>query len=382
VRVGGVDRELVRRLAGYESDGAPVLSVYLDLDPSEFALPHARSTEVRSLVDEAHRQIEDRGGLSHDQQARGLQAVKRVREWFEGPDFSPAGAEALGVFCAAGDGLFEVVRLPRSVPSDVMVGRKPFVEPLVDLAAGGGWCVLLADREQARILRGSVYSFDEVARIGENPARGQHDQGGLSQPRYQRSVEEDVDDHVKRTADVLYRRFKRAPFERLLIGARSEFAPWVEDRMHAELRARLVGRIDADVQNSTPDDVLAAASPVMEEQERRVEADALERLREGVPHGRGVTGLEDVLEVLTERRVETLLLEDGFSATGVACPRCGWLGGPEVKACPADGTRTETRDDVVDLAIGRTLGQSADVVVVRDVDAIEEVGGIAAVLRF
>ena len=382
MHTGRVDPDVLRRLASYESDEAPVLSFYLDLNPGEFALAHARSTAIRSLVDDAHRRIEASDGLSHEDRRRGLEAVAKARDWFEGPGFSPAGAEGLGVFCAADGGLFEVVRLPRPVPSEVAIGRKPFVEPLVDMASGGSWCVLLVDREAARILRGSVHALDEVVRVDEDRARGQHDQGGLSQPRYQRSVEEDVDDHVKRAADLLFRRFKRAPFERLVIGARSELAPLVEDRLHPQLRDRIVGRIEVDVRHSSPDDVLAAAGPLMEEQERRAEGEALGRLRERMQDGRGARGLEDVLEMLTERRVEVLLLEDGFSAEGVICPRCGWLGPPQLQVCPADGTETEPRDDLTDLAIGRALGQSAEVIVPRDSHGMQELGGIAAVLRF
>lgn len=382
MRANRVDQETLRRLAGYESGGAPVLSFYLNLDPSEFALAHARSTAVRSLVDEAHRRIEGHEGLSHEERRDGLEAVERVRGWFEGPSFSASGANALAVFCAAGDTLFEEVRLPRPVPSEVVIGRKPFVEPLVDMVSGGGWCVLLAGRETARIFRGSVHRLEEVARVGDDPAHGQHDQGGWSQARYERGIEEDVDDHVKRTADLLYRRFKRSPFERLVLGARSEFAPQVEERLHPDVRGRVVGRIDVDVDHSSEDDVLSAARPVMEAEERRAEEGALDRLRERSQDGRGARGLGDVLEALTERRVETLILEDGFAAAGAVCPNCGWLGPAEAASCPADGTDTERRDDIADLAIGRALGQSAAVLVPRDGDVAGELGGIAAILRF
>jgi peptide chain release factor subunit 1 len=378
-----VDEQTVRRLARFESREAPVLSFYLNLEPSEFALPHARSTAIRSLVDDAQRRVEGDDRLTHDGRAGGLEAVERVRELFEGPSFSADGAHGVAVFCAAGDGLFEVVKLPRPVPSEVFVGSKPFVEPLVDLAGGGGWCVLLASREAARIFRGSVHRLDEVLAIAKHPARGQHDQGGWSQPRYQRSVEEDVDDHVKRTAEVLYRRFKRAPFERLVVGATRELFPLIEERLSSELRDRVAGRIDVDVEHSRPDDVLDAARPLIEESQRELEREALERLRSGLPRGRGASGLEDVLEPLNERRVEALLMREDFSASGAMCPRCAWLGPEGIDTCPADGTAMERRDDIAELAIERALGQSAEVLVSRHrADEVAELGGIAAILRF
>ena len=382
MQTGRVDEETLRRLAGYESGGPPVLSVYVNLDPSRFALPDARSTEIRSLVDDAHRRIEAGDHLDHEQRAAGLDAVRRVRDWLEGPSFDASGAHGLAVF-SAGDDLFEALRLPRPVESEVMIGTRPFVEPLVDMASSGGWCVLLTSRQSARIFRGSVDHLDEVASIGERPPRGQHDQGGWSQARYERAVGEGVDDHLKHSAEVVHRRFKRAPFQHLLVGATSELAPRMEDRLHPSLRALVAGRIDLDVENARPDDVLAAARPLMEAEDRRAEQQALERLRERMADGRGASGLEDVLEALAEQRVETLLLADGFSATGGVCPRCGWLGPERLDTCPADGNAMERREDIGEVAIGRALAQSATVRIARHFgEELRGLGGIAAVLRF
>jgi peptide subunit release factor 1 (eRF1) len=377
---GRVDRETIERLAAHESDGAPVLSFYVDLDPSEFALAHARSTAIRSLVDDAQRRIEGRDDLGHDERKVGLECVGRVRDWFEGGEFSADGAHGIAVFC--GDGLFEPVKLPRPVPSEVMIGRKPFVEPLVDMSSDGRWCVLLASREAARILRGSADHLDEVAGVGKDMPRGQHDQGGLSQPRYERSIEEDVDDHVKRATELLYRRFKRAPFDHLVLGANRELAPLIEDRLHPDLRSRLAGRVDVDAEHATADQALDVVRPLILLVVGRAAVGALARLRARLSDGRAASGLEDVLEMLSERRVETLLLHDDFSATAGMCPSCGWLGPERVETCPADGTPMERRDDITDLAIARAFGQSADVRVPHFSNEVSDRGGIAAILRY
>lgn len=379
MRAAGVDPDTLRRLASYESQ-TPVLSLYLDLDPSTFALPEARSTAIHSLVDEAHRRVEAHEGLSAENRKRGLEAVERVREWLERPAFSPSGAAALGMFCAFDGGLFEIVKLPRPIPNEVVIGRKPFVEPLVDMASDGGWCVLLIDRQGARIFRGSPDRLDEVVTVGESPQDDRAEARG--RPQREHSPDEHADEHVKRTAAILYRRFKRAPFERLVIGARREFAPMVAERLHPDMRSRSVGRIDIDVEHASAEEVLGSARPLMEEQERRAEQEAFARLDERMPDGLAVSGLDGVLAALTERRVETLILEDGFVAVGALCPRCGWLGPGSARSCPADGTETEQREDVADLVIARALGQSAALLVPQERERIRELGGIAATLRF
>ena len=66
MQVSAPDRDQLRQLAELRLDRPLVLSLYLNLDPSEFATPPARKTAVRSLLDEAERRFRDANGLSHD----------------------------------------------------------------------------------------------------------------------------------------------------------------------------------------------------------------------------------------------------------------------------------------------------------------------------
>lgn len=189
--------------------------------------------------------------------------------------------------------------------------------------------------------------------------------------------------HLKRVAEVLHRRFRRASFDHLLIGSPEELTSDVEKTLHPDIAQRLAGRLSIDVENTTDDAVLAAARPVMEKHEREAERAALDKLKQGVgAGGRGVAGLEDALTALNERRVETLLLEERFQMPGRVCPQCGSLFAEHVTACPADETATDGVDDVVEEAVELAVGQSADVIITRHHDDLEQMGGIGAVLRF
>ena len=99
-------------------------------------------------------------------------------------------------------------------------------------------------------------------------------------------------------------------------------------------------------------------------------------------NGRAASGLADVLTAVHEQRVETLLVDRGYTAPGVCCPQCGLLGGEGISECPADGTPVDRRDDVVEAAIARAIRQSADVQVIRDRPELASHGHIAALLRF
>jgi peptide subunit release factor 1 (eRF1) len=124
----------------------------------------------------------------------------------------------------------------------------------------------------------------------------------------------------------------------------------------------------------------------MAEHDRRREREALDRLREGVSTGgRGAAGLEPVLEVLNERRVETLLVGQGYEAAGCTCPQCGLVWPLDGGSCPADGTALDCRSNIVESAMELAIVQSADVLVVRDEDhrrELQSLGDIGAVLRF
>ena len=370
------DRDQLRQLAELRLDRPVVLSLYLNLDPSQFATPPARKTAVRSLLDEAERRMRERDGLSPDDRA-GLQAsLERATALLEN-DLPSDGAHGLAVFASEPEGLFEALKLPRSVPNLVAVGRSPLVGPLARLARRERWCVALVNRREARIFRGSPDDQREIQQIHDD-VPGQHDQGGLSQARYRRSIDKDKDDHLRDTGDALMRHFKRQPFDCLIVGGPRELVTDFEAKLHHYLRDRLAGRIDVDVEHSAPDQVLAAARPLIEELDRRREAEALERLGE-----RGAVGVPDVLPPLNERRVELLLLDEQFGGVpGVQCPECGWLGlGGE--RCPADGSELTQLDDLTEAMIELSVQQAAELLAVRhERDALEAHGGAAALLRF
>ena len=370
-------KQRLRELASLRPEGHKVLSVYLNLDPSEFPTQRDRKIEVESLLDVAERALRD-DGLPHQQKDELKNDVERIRAWFD-REFDASGARGVAVFASSGADLFEIHRLSRPVRSEVTIDDSPFIEPLAGMPGDDGYGVALINRKVTRILAGGAGQMREVMSFADD-VHPWHDQGGWSQSRFQRGIEKEVKDHLKHANDELFKLFKRGVVQRLIIGCPDEMRGEVEHTLHSYLRERIAGWLDIDVR----------ARPARSQARRPRSSSATSATASatgstGSRRGWRVTsapsaGLADTLEALNEQRVEALLVADGFRTEGYASPQADFLAA-EPGTSPT-GEELQHRDDVVESAIERALEQSAEVVFVRHHPDMQAVGSIGAVLRY
>lgn len=371
-----------RRLIEHRS-GHPVISLYLDLDPERFVTPPARSAQIRSLIDQAARELDSTNGLSHDDLVGLRSDLGRLDSYLNSREPPFQGAGALGIFCSGRDDLFEVIQLPRPVPGRVVIGRSAYVEPLIATLEQRRWLVALVNRRVGRVLGGPVDRLEEQANFDEY-VRGQHDQGGWSQANYERSVEKDTDAHLKRVAEGLNQRWRSERFDRVAVGGPVEIVPRLEAHLASEVKAHLApGRIDVDLSSVSDEEIRRALAKLVLADEKQRERDALDRLAAGVgTGGRGVGGPESTLEALGERRVRCLLLDPGFDRRAWRCQSCGLLMLEPAERCPADGGAVEELEHLRGAAIEAALAQDAEVMIVRHHPDLGPLQGIGALLRF
>ena len=377
-----VDERVLRELAERRAEQETVLSLYLDLDPSEFATGPSTASAVRSLLDEAHRLVE-RDGRPHAERQALRAALGRAREELEGSRWWSQQARAVALFADETLGLWRLLRLAHPVESQSVVGHTPFIAPLLPNGVDHSLCVALVDERAARILRGSPSRLREVASF-EDPVHGRHDQGGWSQARYQRSRGESIKAHLRHVASELHRQLRIAPFEYLLIAAGEVLWPEVRAALHPDLSARLGERLVLDVADATVKDVTRAVAEAMDREQRKRETAVLETVRERAArpaNGDVAVGLEQVLDALVQQRVRSLVFDARLRAPGVRCPRCGWMAASG-EACPADAGPLEAAENILELAAEAAVLQSAETFRVADRPELADLGGIAATLRF
>src|SRR3954447_9123293 len=114
-----ITRSRLRRLADVHPDRGRVLSVFMNLDPSELPTPAARSSAVTSILTEAARRVEDAGELDHDERRALRTDLERVREVLNG-DIAGDGARGVAVFACDQEDLLEVVALRHPIESRVV----------------------------------------------------------------------------------------------------------------------------------------------------------------------------------------------------------------------------------------------------------------------
>jgi peptide chain release factor subunit 1 len=367
--VAALGADTLKRLSRLDARGHSVLSVYLDLDPKRFPTPDTRHTQLGSLLDEARREAGDR-------------EVDPIEAWLDADGATRRGARGLAIFASAQAGILEVVRLTSPVEPLAVVDTIPWLEPLAALVSPGDWGVAVVSRRAARLLRGGPGALAEFAAI-EDELHRRHAQGGWSQARFERGIEEQVAAHVRGVADRLLRVHLRRPFQHLVIICSEELRPVVEHSLGRELREVLAGTVAADLERASPDRIALVVAPVVGRAERDRERDLIAQLEQALgTGGPAAAGLDEVLSTLEQDRVETLLVGEREGLKAGLCPTCGRLSGADDGRCPLDGAIL-AEVDATEHAIEEAARQSARVLVARyEAEWLHEHGAIAALLRW
>jgi peptide chain release factor subunit 1 len=121
------------------------------------------------------------------------------------------------------------------------VGRKLYLAPLVPLVGRGeGALVVFVGRERGQFYRLHAGRLEEIADHTEDQP-GKHDQGGWSQPRYQRHIEKLVQEHLREVADELDRVIRRLHHPQVVVLSTEETRAEFDDLLSKEAQAAIVG---------------------------------------------------------------------------------------------------------------------------------------------
>ena len=373
-----IDREFLRKLADWSSNGIPVSSLCLDVDGRRYPRRQDYMVRAKRLCADLKRLAQDHG-FSREARGSVSRDAGRILEYLNQMDRGQTRGVAL--FSASKAELWEPVAVPRPLPDRVALERHPYVIPLEALVETyESFCTVLVDRARARIFLARMGQIQERTDIFDE-VPGWHDQGGWSQARFQRHIEEHAVSHLKHVAEVLLGFYKVRKFDHLILAGPDELIPEFERALHDYLRRRIAARVTLPM-TATAAEVLERSLSVEEDIERAREHSIVAKLTAEASAGRNaVAGLGPVLDALNEGRVDVLVVPFGLSLPGARCSDFGHLATTGSVCGLCDGA-LEAEPDVIDSAVSAALRQGSRVEILSLLEPEETAEDIGALLRF
>lgn len=375
------------RLAAFEPAPYPVVSLYLNTQPGPTGRDQFQSFVRKEFAARSRTypaKSPDRESLDKD-----VEAITRYLE----NDLEPS-ANGVVIFACSAAELFEAVQLGAPIEEHwLYISDRPHLYPLARVESQyPRYAAVLADTNSARILvvaTGELVSQEEI--VGVKTRRTT--QGGWSQARYQRHIENFHLHHAKEVVEALERIVQREKIETILLAGDEVIIPLLRDQMPKHLAERVADQVRLDKDASLAD-VLATSLDAMKRVREATEREKVEAAVGGYRSGGlGVVGPEDTLDALIKGQVEELLMTvhlrelqglSGTAAEELALANDAVAEEPIVETVAA-GEAAQAPPETVRLAdelVTKAAQTSARITFVEDPQLLAEYGGVAAILRF
>jgi peptide chain release factor subunit 1 len=375
-------KDQLDRLATFEPAPFPVVSLYLNTQPGQTGKDQFQ-TFVRKEFNARGRtyppKSAERESLDQD--------FERISRYLD-TDLQ-ASANGVAIFACSAADLFEAVQLTAPIEEHwLYIGDRPHLYPLARVESlYPRYAAVLADTNSARILviaTGEVVTDREIK--GTKTRRTT--QGGWSQARFQRHVENFHLQHAKEVVEALDRIVQRENIENVLLVGDEVITPLLREQMPKHLAERLLEEVRLD-KDASLDQIVNASLDAMRRAQEQTDRDKVDAAVGGYRSGGlGVVGPEDTLDALVKGQVDELLMTanlqelqglKGATTEGLALANDGApepvLAGEAAQA-PPDAVR------LADELVTKAAQTSARITFVQDPGLLSQYGGVAALLRF
>jgi peptide chain release factor subunit 1 len=366
-----ITQDQLQELLSYHADGKSVISIYLNTDSTAEPV-EAIKLRVRGMLKEAQ--------LNHEEEATTIE--KYLDHSY---DWSRPG---LAMFANHDGTFFRAYPTAVSFRNRFRLGPRPYVKPLAHLLDHyAHFGVILVDRVGARFfeyhlgeLQGSHgFMGEDVQKIkkgGGSSAVGMRGGGGGS-----RHEEEMAQRNLRDAAHAAATFFEHRPIRRLFLGGTSETLAQFREMLPKKLQSCLAGSFNIGM-NAGEHEVRHHALSLLLAANHERETQLVEKMI-GLyaASGAAVTGLDETLQAVSDKRVQTLIISDGFRAPGYAHEESDFVVANLARSPLAEQELTEV-EDVVDAAVALTMTQGGHVEIVAENEDLIAAGGIGAILRY
>lgn len=367
-------RRDLQELAAYRSASGSILSLYLNVDPSQ------RTGDKYKLA---------LRGLLRDAAAMSasLEDIAAVERFFELEyDWSGRGA---AVFSGAADNFWRAYALAVPLKHHVFVWNKPYVTPLASLwDAYGRFVVAVVDRQGAKFL---LYQMGELVKTegimgqkvqhikagGGTTEKGRRGAGATANKR----EDEMAARNLKEAAEVAVAFCEAHQPRNILLGGKAETLKQFRARLPRVWADRVIGTFPADMamgELELRDKALAILERVEHEHELALADAVITAASKGKG---GVARLDDTLSAAHDGRIQTLVVAEDYHAEGFQCQGCNYVTVQKLDRCPFCEGQFQHIPDAVETIIGQVLEQGGRVEIVSGHARLSK-AGIGALLRY
>lgn len=367
-----INQEQLHELLSYKGSDQQILSLYLDTDCTQASMETIK-LQVRGLLKEA--QIN---------QGKGMKAIEKYLD--HSYDWSHPG---LALFTNMDGSFFRDYPTAVSFRNRLRVGRTPYIKPiahLVDHYAHYG--AIMIDRIGARFYEyhlGELQAADGF--MGEDVRKLKKGSGSSAvgmrggQGGGFRREEEVVQRNLRDAAEAASHFFTNKPIRRLFIGGTTETVSQFRDALSKQLQSCFAGHFNIDMtagEHEVRTRTLALLYEANQEREQKLVKTLITAQAKG---GNAVVGLDDTLQAVSEKRVQALIISDGFRNPGYTDPESGFVTANLARSPLSDQEMVEV-EDVVDTAVALTMSQGGHVEIINHNPDLEGAGHIGAILRY
>ena len=318
---------------------------------------------------------------------------------------------ANGVFIVADgqQGIFEAIPLDVAPTPSLVVESVPALRPLVHASEDyPTFAVVNANQQEANVWVIERLGWSENVQVESDGYPRHQRSGGLNAQRYQNRANERVEAFARTVAEQVNRLFMESttPPDYLIISDEEPMSMAITEHLHKEVSPKLLGKVVLG-KDPLPTEIAAIVAPLIEAAERQQEADAVQKVADNVgAQTLGIAGAVDTLRALAMGQVQTLVMNDDFTADGWADYTLSLFGLGDIPAeHPAGGDVanlrvTKLEDEAVRLAllnggeveliqttvpISETEGTpraSEEIPRSEPATMLDQLGGIGAILRY
>lgn len=339
-------RKKINYLSNIPETDKPFITLYLNINAHDYLgqLEKDRIFLKDSFTNEADK-ISDRGNLESFKKDE-----KRIKDYID--ENIGTKAHGLAIFACDAEGIFEVFQSYMSFENEFVVDMYPHLKQLaIQADEFESSLVLMIDAKHARIFTLKLGGILTEEADRANFVHRRHKQGGWSQMRYERHIENQIEHHYAETAKILTDIEDSENYnDIILIGQEQELK-----NFEKHLPKRILDKVTDTNNLQMRENVNEILNTIIDDlYKRKKEKDfaMIQELINGAQMNDNSTlGIQDIVTLAKEGRIATLSMVENLETLGYKCGECLYISKdqymPGCPKCNGDLKETNLTEEVI-----------------------------------